>query len=81
MNDLPGKLPGVCRGPLLAVQGELVGHPKRFPSGMAALGQFLHSKGLKYGIYSDAGYVPCPHLPSPLQYSTPPAVHLHLQLF
>lgn len=29
--------------------------PKRFPSGMKALADYIHSKGLKLGIYSDAG--------------------------
>lgn len=27
----------------------------RFPSGMKALGDYIHSKGLKFGIYSSAG--------------------------
>jgi alpha-galactosidase len=36
-------------------------HPdeKRFPSGMKALADYLHSKGLKLGIYSDAGSQTC----------------------
>ena len=29
--------------------------PERFPSGMKALADYVHSKGLKLGIYSDAG--------------------------
>ena len=33
--------------------------PTRFPSGMKALADFLHSKGLKMGIYSDAGSQTC----------------------
>ncbi|WP_309113284.1 lectin [Saccharothrix sp.] len=32
-------------------QGNLRGHPTRFPSGMKALGDYIHSKGLKFGIY------------------------------
>ncbi len=32
-------------------QGNLQGHPTRFPSGMKALGDYIHSKGLKFGIY------------------------------
>ena len=40
-------------------------HPdaKKFPSGMKALADYVHSKGLKLGIYSDAGTKPavvCP---------------------
>lgn len=36
-------------------------HPnsKRFPSGMKALADYVHSKGLKLGIYSDAGSKTC----------------------
>jgi len=33
--------------------------PKRFPSGMKALGDYIHSKGLKFGIYSDVGAKTC----------------------
>ena len=33
--------------------------PKRFPSGMKALADYVHSKGLKFGIYSDAGWKTC----------------------
>jgi alpha-galactosidase len=33
--------------------------PKRFPSGMKALADYVHSKGLKIGIYSDAGWKTC----------------------
>lgn len=37
--------------------------PKRFPSGMKALADYVHSKGLKLGIYSDAGWETCGHRP------------------
>ncbi|NQT24700.1 glycoside hydrolase family 27 protein [candidate division KSB1 bacterium] len=33
--------------------------PERFPSGMKALSDYIHSKGLKMGIYSDAGWKTC----------------------
>ena len=33
--------------------------PLRFPSGMKALADYIHSKGLKFGIYSDAGWRTC----------------------
>ncbi len=33
--------------------------PDRFPSGMKALADYIHSKGLKFGIYSDAGWKTC----------------------
>ena len=36
---------------------------------MKALGEFIHSKGLKYGIYSDAGFLTCAGLrPASLGY-------------
>ncbi len=34
-------------------------HPGRFPSGMKALADYVHAKGLKFGIYSDAGWKTC----------------------
>ncbi len=33
--------------------------PERFPSGIKALADYVHSKGLKLGIYSDAGWKTC----------------------
>jgi alpha-galactosidase len=33
--------------------------PARFPSGMKALADYVHSKGLKLGVYSDAGSQTC----------------------
>jgi alpha-galactosidase len=33
--------------------------PQRFPSGMKSLADYIHSKGLKFGIYSDAGWKTC----------------------
>ncbi|QOD60321.1 glycoside hydrolase family 27 protein [Polaribacter haliotis] len=39
--------------------GNLLVHKKRFPSGMKALADYIHSKGLKAGIYSDAGINTC----------------------
>lgn len=35
----------------------MVANPKTFPSGIKALADYVHSKGLKLGIYSSAGYV------------------------
>ncbi|MBN1927257.1 MAG: glycoside hydrolase family 27 protein, partial [Prolixibacteraceae bacterium] len=34
-------------------------NPEHFPSGMKALADYIHSKGLKLGIYSDAGWKTC----------------------
>jgi alpha-galactosidase len=33
--------------------------PQRFPSGIKALGDYIHSLGLKFGLYSDAGKQTC----------------------
>ncbi|MFW6693120.1 glycoside hydrolase family 27 protein [Streptomyces sp. MAR4 CNX-425] len=32
-------------------QGNLRAHPTKFPSGMKALGDYIHSRGLKFGLY------------------------------
>ena len=40
-------------------QGQLLANPARFPSGMKALADYIHGKGLKAGIYSDAGINTC----------------------
>ncbi|KAL9166789.1 hypothetical protein ABFS82_05G053700 [Erythranthe guttata] len=40
-------------------EGKLVPKKSTFPSGMKALADYVHSKGLKLGIYSDAGYLTC----------------------
>jgi alpha-galactosidase len=39
--------------------GNIVADPKRFPSGIKALADYVHSQGLKFGIYSDAGTKTC----------------------
>ncbi|MGW4599600.1 glycoside hydrolase family 27 protein [Streptomyces sp. NPDC004457] len=36
-------------------RGRLVAHPDRFPSGIPALVSYLHQRGLRAGIYTDAG--------------------------
>ena len=37
--------------------------PAKFPSGMRALADAVHAKGLKFGIYSDAGLMTCAGYP------------------
>ncbi len=39
--------------------GNLLSHKTRFPSGMRSLSDYIHSKGLKAGIYSDGGINTC----------------------
>ena len=44
-------------------QGNIVADQERFPSGMKALADYVHSKGLKFGLYSDAGTGTCQKRP------------------
>jgi len=39
--------------------GVIVADPERFPSGIKSLADYVHSKGLLFGIYSDAGAKTC----------------------
>ena len=39
--------------------GNIIADPQRFPSGMKALADYIHSKGLKFGLYSCAGRKTC----------------------
>ena len=48
--------------------GNLQGDPKRFPSGMKALGDYLHEKGFKFGIYNCAGTETCAGYPGGYQH-------------
>ena len=41
------------------VTGKLLIHPTRFPKGLRPLVDYIHGKGLKAGIYSDAGRNTC----------------------
>ncbi|XP_013069940.2 alpha-galactosidase A-like isoform X3 [Biomphalaria glabrata] len=43
--------------------GRLVADPDRFPSGIKALANYIHSKGLKLGIYEDFGSKTCAGYP------------------
>jgi alpha-galactosidase len=40
-------------------QGFIQADPKHFPSGIKAVADYVHAKGLKIGIYSDAGNKTC----------------------
>jgi alpha-galactosidase len=46
--------------------GNIVADPQRFPHGMKALGDYIHSLGLKFGVYSDAGSKTCAGRPGGL---------------
>jgi alpha-galactosidase len=40
-------------------RNNIIADPEKFPSGMKALADYLHSKGMKLGIYSDAAPLTC----------------------
>ncbi len=44
-------------------EGNIIPDAARFPSGMRALADYVHSKGLKFGLYSDAGTATCQKRP------------------
>jgi alpha-galactosidase len=50
------------RGP----DGRLVADPVKFPSGIKSLADYVHGKGLKLGIYGDAGTKTCAGYPGSL---------------
>ncbi len=43
--------------------GNLVADPIKFPNGMKALADYIHSKGLKFGLYNCAGATTCAGYP------------------
>ena len=43
--------------------GNIIPDPDRFPSGMKALADYIHNKGLKFGVYSCAGSMTCQSRP------------------
>src|SRR5947209_11334323 len=44
----------------------IVADPQRFPHGIKAVGDYIHSLGLKFGVYSDAGSKTCAGRPGGL---------------
>lgn len=48
--------------------GTIIVDKKRFPSGMKALADYIHSQGLKFGIYTSAGTKTCENKPGSLGY-------------
>ena len=48
--------------------GSIIPDPINFPNGIKPLVDYAHSKGLKFGIYSDAGLYTCEHRPGSLGY-------------
>jgi alpha-galactosidase len=48
--------------------GTIASDPITFPSGIAALADYVHKKGLKMGVYTDLGYLTCAGRPGTLNY-------------
>ncbi len=48
------------RGP----EGQLVPDPAKFPHGMKYVADYVHSKGLEFGMYSCAGFLTCAGYPA-----------------
>jgi len=44
-------------------EGNIIPDPERFPSGMKSLADYVHSAGLKFGLYSCAGVLTCAKRP------------------
>lgn len=48
--------------------GRLVADPEKFPGGMKALADYIHEKGLKFGMYSCAGTHTCAGYPGSFEH-------------
>lgn len=48
--------------------GRLVADPEKFPHGMKAVADYIHSKGLKFGMYSCAGNLTCAGYPGSFEH-------------
>ncbi|HEV7620505.1 MAG TPA: glycoside hydrolase family 27 protein [Flavisolibacter sp.] len=46
-----------------SITGNLVPDPKKFPHGMKVISEYVHSKGLKFGLYNCAGTKTCAGYP------------------
>ncbi|WP_068786295.1 glycoside hydrolase family 27 protein [Paenibacillus phocaensis] len=49
-------------------EGRLVPDPEKFPSGMKALADYIHGKGLKFGMYSCVGTHTCAGFPGSFEH-------------
>ena len=48
--------------------GRLAADPEKFPNGMKAVADYVHSKGLKFGMYSCAGNLTCAGYPGSFEH-------------
>ena len=46
-----------------SITGDLIADPKKFPRGMKVVSDYVHSKGLKFGLYNCAGTKTCAGYP------------------
>ena len=58
-SDIPASGNPVEPRPGRDGEGRLLADPKRFPGGMKALADYVHAKGLKFGIYTSPGDETC----------------------
>ena len=56
--------------------GDLQGDREHFPTGMKALGEYIHDKGLKYGLYLDPGTMTCQRRPGSFRHEVADANYL-----
>lgn len=56
--------------PARDASGNLIAHPVRFKSGIKALADYAHSKGMRLGIYGDRGSMTCMNIPQSGSYGT-----------
>ena len=50
--------------------GRIIADPARFPSGIKSLADYVHSRGLKLGLYTDAGRLTCEKRPGSYNHET-----------
>jgi len=55
-------------------QGKLFPDASRFPSGMKAMGDYMHERGVRFGTYTDEGWTTCKHYPGSQDYEEVDAV-------
>lgn len=56
--------------------GDLQPDPERFPNGIKYLADYIHSKGLKFGLYADYGKLTCERYPGSIDF-----IQQDMQLF
>lgn len=49
-------------------EGRLIADPEKFPHGMKVVADYVHSKGLKFGMYSCAGNLTCAGYPGSFEH-------------